>query len=202
MNTLLKRGVVTAGLLSVSYYATISEIFALILTNIMMVGVVIEFTHISHSKCGLVLFGLWWFPLYIAQYYTSYLEYYTVIVACNMFDIFQFLCGSAFGTIKCFKSISPNKTVEGYVGGYLMSCVIFPYFKLDLFMFIPMYILGVCGDLFASYIKRYLNIKDFSQFLGPHGGLMDRMDSIAFAVPFYVFFQQTETPYFYKEDST
>lgn len=114
------------------------------------------------------------------------------MLICNVFDIAQYFCGKNFGSIRCIK-ISPNKTIEGYVGGYITSIIFlllvsnlfdigFNILKLSI-----MYILSVCGGLFASYIKRLYSIKDFSNALGDHGGFLDRFDSSLFTLPLFIF---------------
>ncbi len=119
-------------------------------------------------------------------------------------DAAAYFGGSAFGRHKLAPKISPNKTVEGMlcgiVGGMLgMSVygVILSRFGINVkwsaflaFGFIGS-IIGVIGDLFFSSIKRKCNIKDFGKLLPGHGGVLDRFDSVIFAVPLcYLLFRQ------------
>ncbi len=86
---------------------------------------------------------------------------------------------------------SPNKTIIGYVVGYWGCLIIFTYitsllpWKVNMFWFA----LGCAGDLFASSIKRERGVKDFSRFLGEHGGVLDRFDS-SIAVVHYYFWKE------------
>lgn len=90
-------------------------------------------------------------------------------------DTFQEIFGKIFGRVKVTK-ISPNKTLEGYLGGYLVTLLLSNNSNLIENTFI--YILNIFGDLFFSYIKRQYGIKDYSQLLLSHGGVLDRLDSV------------------------
>ncbi len=102
-------------------------------------------------------------------------------------DIFQEFSGKIFGKNK-IGWISPNKTYEGYIGGYIgMLLFYFIYNHISKtpmnFIFINIiYVAGIVGDLFFSLIKRNYNIKDYSNLLLSHGGVLDRLDSFIFAI--------------------
>ncbi len=110
-------------------------------------------------------------------------------------DIFAYFMGRAFGRHKLCPSISPHKTVEGAVAGSLCGTAISLVAWLILKDFAPipwfMYLIsaffctiaGQLGDLVASMIKRQAGIKDFSDLLPGHGGVIDRVDSFCFAMP-------------------
>ncbi|MGN0571646.1 MAG: phosphatidate cytidylyltransferase [Candidatus Fimenecus sp.] len=110
-------------------------------------------------------------------------------------DTFAYFTGKFFGKHK-LTEISPKKTVEGAVGGVVgavISCVIlFAIFDNCFFtvhtvtylevilMSLVLAVIGICGDLSASVIKRNFGIKDFGNLFPGHGGVMDRCDSILF----------------------
>jgi len=110
-------------------------------------------------------------------------------------DTFGLLFGKKFGKTHPFKTISPNKSLEGYIFGgigigigiYLLHTYIpvltswDPYRALTLFALF--FILGNAGDLLFSSLKRKLGIKDFSSILPGHGGVLDRFDNILFIAP-------------------
>ena len=107
-------------------------------------------------------------------------------------DVFQFLCGKAFGRHKLIPEISPNKTVEGFVGGVILtialSLVLAPMYldltmKQSLIMGYCLAISGISGDLMFSTVKRSYGVKDFSDFIPGHGGILDRVDSLIFTAP-------------------
>lgn len=106
-------------------------------------------------------------------------------------DTFAYFVGCALGRRKLCPLISPAKTVEGFLGG-LAGCIICVaaigyYFGINLWHNIAIGLLvGVaapCGDLFESLIKRFVHKKDSGNFFPGHGGVLDRFDSIMFAVP-------------------
>ncbi len=110
-------------------------------------------------------------------------------------DIFAYFLGRAFGKHKLCPSISPHKTVEGSVAGTVFGTALgmAAWLLLKDYAPIPWYvylivsffctIAGQLGDLCASMIKRQANIKDFSDLLPGHGGIIDRIDSFCFAMP-------------------
>lgn len=108
-------------------------------------------------------------------------------------DTFAFLVGKNFGKQKLFPSISPKKTVEGFLGGLFFSCVA-SYFIAEylhiisfnswLFLAIIISVFGTLGDLIESKFKRQAKVKDSGVIMPGHGGLLDRLDSIIFAAPF------------------
>lgn len=109
-------------------------------------------------------------------------------------DIFAYLIGSKFGKHKMCKEISPNKTWEGSIGGLLVGSIISLVFynflisSIDLKLIIITIILSVVGqigDLIMSKIKRENGIKDFSNLMPGHGGMLDRLDSSIFVVLAY-----------------
>lgn len=119
--------------------------------------------------------------------------YLLIFIAAWVTDIFAYLCGRLFGRHKLIPAVSPNKTVEGSIGGMLfcvLACVLFGTVTALLTQAEPNYIflafsglvLSVCaqiGDLIASLIKREHGIKDYGKLFPGHGGVMDRFDSIA-----------------------
>lgn len=124
-------------------------------------------------------------------------------------DTIAYYAGSAIKGPKIFPKISPNKTYSGcafgLLGGVAGALIVYGMFEVAklpvnapilfsnileypiifyVFMGLAIGIVSEVGDLFASRVKRELGIKDFSNLLGSHGGLMDRLDSIIFAVLF------------------
>lgn len=86
-----------------------------------------------------------------------------------------------------FSFLSPKKTVVGYLGG-LSTLLLYPFFDYNIFFIFLLYIIGCGGDLFASYFKRIIGIDDYSNYLGSHGGFLDRFDSIIINMHFiYIF---------------
>ena len=108
-------------------------------------------------------------------------------------DMFALFIGKAIGKHKLNERISPNKTIEGSVGGYIVGLIVnllFGFILLKKAYGLPtpflivsaltLPVVGQIGDLFYSAIKRHYGIKDFSNLFPGHGGVLDRLDSISF----------------------
>ena len=100
-------------------------------------------------------------------------------------DSFAYFGGKLFGRHKLIERISPNKTIEGSISGTIMGTV-FPSMLLIISMTFILSIVGQIGDLIFSSIKRYYKIKDFSNIMPGHGGILDRLDSIIFVIIGYI----------------
>jgi CDP-diglyceride synthetase len=116
-------------------------------------------------------------------------------------DIGAYLSGKNFGKHKLAKKVSPGKTIEGLMGGLILTAV-YAYFISDwlnqdwkgfVFAFPIIAGISVIGDLFASLLKRQAKLKDSGFLLPGHGGFLDRFDSLIASAPFYFVFMT----YFY-----
>ena len=120
----------------------------------------------------------------------SWLFYLFALTAIN--DICQFVTGKRFGRRKIAPRSSPNKTWEGLYGGVVGSSIFSAVLGLHLELGSALHlaclgfalaIIGFLGDLVFSNTKRLLGIKDFSQLIPGHGGILDRVDSLVFTAP-------------------
>jgi len=111
-------------------------------------------------------------------------------------DTFAYLIGKSFGKRPFFYRISPNKTVEGALGGILLTLLVSLILSIltselpVLFWFISALIIAptsIFGDLLESTFKRSVDLKDTGTLIPGHGGILDRFDSFLFTVPFYYF---------------
>jgi phosphatidate cytidylyltransferase len=113
-------------------------------------------------------------------------------------DTSAYYVGSYWGRHKLSPAISPGKTIEGAIGGLAANLVVGAIGKtlflpglpwsLSLLFFLAVGIAGQLGDLFESEMKRSSNIKDSSNILPGHGGVLDRIDALLFASPVaYIF---------------
>lgn len=109
-------------------------------------------------------------------------------------DVFQFICGKAFGKRKIVAKVSPNKTLGGFIGGVVLTTsaalLLLPWlidlsWQKALILGPLIAVTGMFGDLFMSAVKRNLGTKDFSDLLPGHGGLLDRLDSLIFTAPVF-----------------
>lgn len=116
-------------------------------------------------------------------------------------DVLQYVVGKIFGHRPVAASVSPNKTLEGFLGGVLAASLVgmalwwaTPFSPIAAFaMSLAITLMGFCGGLVMSAIKRDRGVKDYGELLPGHGGMMDRIDSLCFAAP--IFFHLTR--YFY-----
>ena len=119
-----------------------------------------------------------------------------ILSICVASDIGGYLFGKTFGGKKLTK-ISPNKTIAGSLGSFILSFLIFflLYFyfidllyvniKIEILFLTPFFISLICqiGDLFISFYKRKAKIKNTGNLIPGHGGILDRIDGVIFALP-------------------
>jgi phosphatidate cytidylyltransferase len=115
----------------------------------------------------------------------------TVVVS----DTAQYYAGRGFGRRPLAPAVSPKKTVEGAIGGFIAGPIFFaaagswwlPGVSLGTraIMGIAIVVLGITGDLFESMLKRSAGVKDSAHLIPGHGGVLDRIDALLFAAPAY-----------------
>lgn len=129
----------------------------------------------------------------LLNYPVGWVAALTLVASVWINDTMQYLVGSLIGKTP-FTKISPNKTLEGTIGGSLLCVVVVSlvgYLFVNkslwsLFMIISLIaaIIGTLGDLLESKIKRLAGVKDSGDFMPGHGGFLDRFDSLLLATPF------------------
>ena len=120
---------------------------------------------------------------------TTLLLIATVVVS----DSSQFYVGRMLGRRPLAPAISPKKTIEGALGGVVFAVVFLTIAGTQLLphaspvalaaVGVAVVILGICGDLFESRLKRIAGVKDSSSLIPGHGGVLDRIDALLFATP-------------------
>lgn len=114
-------------------------------------------------------------------------------------DSYAYFTGKLIGKTKLLESISPNKTWEGTIGGSLVATFVCTVYYLTVInpnesigvislIILLLSLIGQLGDLFFSAIKRRFRVKDFSNLMPGHGGVLDRLDSIIFVMLAFTFF--------------
>lgn len=112
-------------------------------------------------------------------------------------DTFALIIGKSIGKRKLAPFISPNKTIEGFMGGSIMGTIVATLFYvvaihdsknilIVLSLTLILSLIGQFGDLIKSSIKRSIGIKDFSNLIPGHGGILDRLDSLIFISMTYI----------------
>lgn len=148
--------------------------------------------------CYIVIF-LMYIPI-IREMTNGRILIWFIFIAAWGTDMFAYFTGKKFGKHK-FTKVSPNKSIEGCIGGtvgailcmviYAVVCnnvwnmnINYVYIAI---VGLVLSLVGQIGDLAASSIKRYTGIKDFSNLIPGHGGILDRIDSVIFIAPFAYF---------------
>ncbi len=147
------------------------------------------------SLCAMPLFLAFAFSTLGSIVITFGNIYYLLLVlnfAC-VCDMGAYFVGVSMGKTKLCPTISPNKTVEGALGGIISSVIVtlvitlcfgeFDKILPTLLLTVPLCVAGMIGDLFASIIKRKVGLKDYGDLIPGHGGVLDRVDSILFISP-------------------
>jgi phosphatidate cytidylyltransferase len=170
----------------VEFYALISKI---IISNTLK-SKFLRFLFKASSLLYLSL--LIFFIIVIESYYINLKLYfvYTLLVA-----IFSDIGGLIFGKFfkgKKLTKISPNKTISGSIGSFVLPFLLIPFFHSELIKYDSLTLIMITilislttqlGDLFISYLKRKAKVKHTSNILPGHGGFLDRIDGIIFAIP-------------------
>lgn len=116
-----------------------------------------------------------------------------LVIVVQMSDVLQYCWGKALGTHKVAPKLSPSKTWEGLIGGVGTAALLgmalspitpFVWWQAGLLSLL-ICVMGFFGGLVASAIKRDAGVKDYGQLIEGHGGMMDRVDSLAFAAPVF-----------------
>ncbi len=179
----------------------IPALLLILFLHIVITNMKINFENVAYTLIGILyIFG---FCVFIPLTYSiegeisgKILIWYIICSAWGT-DILAYLVGRKIGKTK-FSKVSPNKSVEGCIAGILgaiFANIIFTlainnYFNLEIsYLFITIIsiilsIIGQIGDFAASSIKRYFDVKDFSELFPGHGGMIDRIDSVIFIAPF------------------
>ena len=149
------------------------------------------------KSCSLLYLSLFVYFVFLIESHLTDLKIYLLysVLIAILSDIGGLIFGKTFKGKKLTK-ISPNKTISGSIGSFVLSIFLIPIFynNLIIYDFLTLLILTIAisltsqlGDLFISYLKRKANVKDTSDLLPGHGGLLDRVDGIIFAAPLGVF---------------
>ncbi len=141
---------------------------------------------------SILLLSLFFKEMILIESKDKWILLYVILVA-TITDTFAMIVGSLIGKHKLIPEVSPKKSVEGSIGGSIVGTAVGSIFhynvigvigNLPVLIIITLFltILGQLGDLFFSKIKRENGIKDFSNIMPGHGGVLDRLDSMFFII--------------------
>lgn len=169
----------------------------ILFTMLLLAYTVLSKNKFSISDAGFVLIATlyvsmgFYFLIHLRLAGLDYLLFILFVIWAT--DTGAYFSGRFFGNRKLWPEISPNKTIEGAVGGTIIACIVgitfhlvnpFHYHILTMVvMIILISIVGQIGDLVASAYKRHFQVKDSGNILPGHGGILDRLDSLLFVAP-------------------
>lgn len=191
---------IIVSLISLIFYISLSLtnfkfIFFLIIAIyfLILIEVIIYFK--NNKPLILIYLILSFISIFNIKFENNYFFIFNIMIfIIIIFDIFSYIVGANIGKIKILKYISPNKTLEGFIGGALISfstsLVLFILFDKNINLITLLFILIIIlcsfiGDIIESYFKRINHLKNSSNFLPGHGGFFDRFDSFIFAIVVY-----------------
>ena len=116
-----------------------------------------------------------------------------LVLLTQLNDVFQFLAGKTFGRHRITPVISPKKTWEGFLGGVLLTTPLAVALRFLTPLSVPLAVgagllisvFGFVGDVVVSAVKRDVGVKDSSDAIPGHGGVLDRIDSLCYAAPLF-----------------
>lgn len=185
------------------YLVPIIGILIPVLMLILFAHVIFSNMKTNITDIAITMFGICYIPLFLMFIPVLrgteggiFLIWYLVLSAWGT-DVFAYTAGKLIGKHK-FSQISPNKTIEGCIGGVIgaiimnlgYTWIISTFFQVNynilaiIGITIILSLLSQLGDFAASAIKRHVGVKDFSHLIPGHGGMLDRIDSVIFIAPF------------------
>ena len=208
IKSLRLRAINLLSIFFIFYYLFIGYWVGLLLV-IMTHGLIISIFHIlvltekPLLQVSSSIFGVLWIGLFLGS--MIIVRHFSLELTLMMFlsvwicDTFAFIFGSRYGEKKIIPRVSPKKTwlgsICGFIGSFIVPLMFHSYYPIEGFLLFDYLICGFIfglfgqlGDLFESLLKRQANIKDTSNILHGHGGILDRFDSLSFASPTLLIF--------------
>jgi len=202
-------GILAVVLLIANAYSQLIDFQLLVLSEILIIFLIELFRNKGSAiqNIGSTLVGLFYIGLFsstiilIREIYSDSLHYndgglliISVFITLWVTDSAAYFLGSAFGKHKLFPRVSPNKSWEGAIAGFIFAMITMIVLQTFLLTFLNLtdaFVLGIIvglfgqiGDLIESLIKRDAGVKDSSNIIPGHGGIFDRFDSLIFSSPF------------------
>ena len=202
---------VLSGLFSSAFIPAFTVLLIALLIWILFVGMIVNYQRdgkglglqfsIVRMMLGVVILTSTWVSIVTLKIHPDFGSYWLILVLLIIFgaDIGAYFTGNFFGKNALCSRVSPKKTWEGFVGGLFFSVFVAAIGGLFLSLSFVHYLgllglslltalFSVVGDLGVSLLKRIEGVKDSGKFFPGHGGMLDRMDSVAAASVVFVFF--------------
>jgi len=192
MNETLKRALSGAVYVAIMWFGTFcSELSFHILFAVILLVCLYEMYKLRKGKTKTLTFLYVLSPLLLIHFIKTELVLLMFILTWT-FDTFAYLVGVKFGKHKIMPTVSPKKSWEGFVGGFIFT-VIAVYLTANYFLeielnqaivislFLPF--TATLGDFIESHYKREAGVKDSGNFIPGHGGMLDRMDAFMITIP-------------------
>jgi phosphatidate cytidylyltransferase len=195
--------------IDISKYTKYTLILATLFVSINLIYVLIQNQRINLDKTSkyVYLIGYLILPITIltkiaiSNYNGSYQPRIIISVFILIWtnDTFAYIVGKSIGKTKLFESISPKKTIEGFIGGMIFAVIAAVLIELHFIQMTMIFwtttaiivgVFGTIGDLIESKFKRMAGVKDSGKIMPGHGGILDRLDSVIFVAPFIYLFLQ------------
>ena len=192
MNETLKRALSGVVYVAIMWFGTFCSTLSFhILFAVILLVCLYEMYKLRKGKTKALAFLYVLSPLLLIHLIPTNLVLLMLILTWT-FDTFAYIVGVRFGKHKIIPTVSPKKSWEGFVGGFISTVIgayltvnYFPEFKLSQVIVISLFLpfTATIGDFTESYYKREAGVKDSGNFIPGHGGILDRMDSFMITIP-------------------
>jgi phosphatidate cytidylyltransferase len=172
-------------LYSLTFYAPILISTYIIILTFLIFLTFITNVYINYLFSACILF----FSILFSDFLLNHREFFFLIIFISFVnDTSAYIFGNIIKGPLIIPSISPKKTWSGTSVSFLISFIILYFLGYNIIFSLMASMLLFCGDIYFSVIKRKYNLKDFSNLLSSHGGVLDRIDSMFFILIFFKFF--------------
>ena len=165
--------------------------FEIFLTNLYLIQIILVLLTLLFKKYRLIFFYFSVLIFCMIMFSINFIDryFFYLIIGISFFnDTIAYIFGSKIKGPLILPKISPKKTWSGTIISFLISYLVLFFLNFGVFFSVLISVSLFLGDIYFSFIKRALNIKDFSRTLGGHGGILDRLDSMFLTTIIFQFY--------------